>query len=197
MLIEFNSIPNVLDNGIKEIAKYLNISIDKGGFVCKARKVDYQGLSVSFDGNVISIEYAEKHHFFRALGLAIQHIQNGEKSFEIKEKAFFRSNGPMFDLSQAASAFNVTELKSIIIQLALMGLNTLMLYTEDNYEVESQPYFGYMRPKYSQKDLKELDDYAYDLGIEMIPCIQTLSHMQEALKWKVLKALPTIPPVFW
>lgn len=193
MLLDFKSVPKELTNGINEIAKHLNIKTDEGGLVCNAEKSDLQGLSVSFDGKVISIEYAEKHHFFRALGLAVQHIQKGEKSFEIKEKAYFRSNGPMFDLSQAAAAFNVNELKSIIRQLSLMGLNTLMLYTEDNYEVESQPYFGYMRPKYSQKDLKELDDYAYDLGIEMIPCIQTLSHMQEAIKWKVYRGITDYP----
>ena len=31
--------------------------------------------------------------------------------------------------------------------------------------------------------MKALDDYAFALGIEVIPCIQTLAHMQEVMKW--------------
>src|SRR5699024_3461005 len=58
-----------------------------------------------------------------------------------------------------------------------------MLYMEDTYEIKSEPYFGYMRGRYSQDELKELDDYAYELGIELIPCIQTLAHLEEFLKW--------------
>ncbi|MBQ6701670.1 MAG: beta-N-acetylhexosaminidase [Clostridia bacterium] len=193
MFIKFENLPKSLENGLSEIAKHLDISLSENGYTCSVEQCNAEGLSVSFDGKHISITYAEKHHFYRAFGLAVQHIRNGETTFDITERSYFRSNGPMFDLSQAASAFNVKELKNILRQMALMGLNMLMLYTEDNYEVENQPYFGYMRPKYSQADLKELDDYAFDLGIEMIPCIQTLSHMQEALKWKVFRNITDYP----
>lgn len=50
-----------------------------------------------------------------------------------------------------------------------MGYNTLMLYTEDTYEVDGQPYFGYMRGRYSKAELRELDDYAAEKGMELIP----------------------------
>lgn len=58
-----------------------------------------------------------------------------------------------------------------------------MVYTEDTYEVKAYPYFGYMRGRYTEEELKECDQYAAELGIEMIPCIQTLAHLTEALKW--------------
>ncbi len=185
MDIKLCNIPDELREGLKEIALHLNVNLSESGYSLSAEQKKGSNLIVNFENDAISITYDERHHFFRAFGLAIEHIQYGEKSFSINEKPYFLMNGPMFDLSQAASAFHIKELKSIIRQLALMGLNMLMLYTEDNYEVPTQPYFGYMRPRYSQKELKELDDYAYSLGVEMIPCIQTLSHMQEALKWKV------------
>ena len=184
MFIKPVELQNELQNGLKELAKHLDINLTVGGFSLSATQKDGADLSVSLKDNEISIVYDKKHHFFRAFGLAVEHISYGEKRFSIQEKAYFDTNGPMFDLSQAAAAFNMKEMKSIIRQLSLMGLNMLMLYTEDTYEVHEQPYFGYMRPKYTQAELKELDDYAFDLGIEMIPCIQTLSHMQEALKWK-------------
>ena len=40
---------------------------------------------------------------------------------------------------------------------ALMGLNLVMLYTEDTYEVEGWPYFGYMRGRYSREELEAID----------------------------------------
>ena len=80
------------------------------------------------------------------------------------------------------------DLKRIALSTLLGALLSLVVwYTEDNYEVPNRPYFGYMRPTYTQKDLKELDDYAYTLGIEMIPCIQTLAHMPDGLRWACFK----------
>jgi hypothetical protein len=67
-----------------------------------------------------------------------------------------------------------------------MGLDTLMLYTEDTYEVPSRPYFGYLRGRYSQSELSDLDCYAEKFGIEIIPCIQTLGHLEQVLKWEVM-----------
>lgn len=51
----------------------------------------------------------------------------------------------------------------ILRNMALMGLNMLQLYTEDTYEVENEPFFGYLRGRYSAKELAAIDDYAYDL----------------------------------
>ena len=62
-----------------------------------------------------------------------------------------------------------------------MGLNAVCLYTEDTYEVPNEPFFGYLRGRYETSELKELDDYAADFGIEMFPCIQTLGHMEQVL----------------
>ena len=67
--------------------------------------------------------------------------------------------------------------------MALMGLDTLMLYTEDTYEVPEYPYFGYMRGRYSQAEIREMDEYAAQFGIELIPCIQTLGHLERIFRW--------------
>lgn len=189
MDIKILKIDNSLLAGLNELASHLSINLSDDGISLSSEQIDSSNLIVSFKDNKIEITYDKPIHFFRAFGLAIEHILAGETEFSLNEKPYFSMNGPMFDLSQASAAFNMSTLKSIIRQLSLMGLNMLMLYTEDNYEVESQPYFGYMRPKYSQKELKELDDYAFNLGIEIIPCIQTLSHLQEVLKWKIYRPI--------
>lgn len=64
-----------------------------------------------------------------------------------------------------------------------MGFNSMMLYTEDTYEIKTQPHFGYMRGRFTAEEIKELDDYAYLHGIELIPCIQTLAHLRTLFQW--------------
>jgi hypothetical protein len=61
----------------------------------------------------------------------------------------------MFDVSRNA-VLSVKTIKQILRKMAFMGLNTVMLYTEDTYQVEGYPYFGYMRGAYTQDELKEI-----------------------------------------
>ena len=69
-----------------------------------------------------------------------------------------------------------------------MGYNALLLYTEDTYEVDNNPYFGYMRGRYTQEELKEIDAYAVSKGMELIPCIQTLAHLRSIIRWPAYKS---------
>ncbi len=171
--------------GIEKVAALLQIELAEGGIVFTCEKCDTPTLEVSLDGRRGLIRYAEPCQFFRALGLAVEHIRDGEQVFAVREKPQFKMNGVMFDMSQGNAAFNQRTMKEMLDRMAIMGLNTAMLYCEDNYEVENQPYFGYMRPSFTMEQMRELDDYAYELGIEMIPCIQTLAHMPDALRWSV------------
>ena len=94
----------------------------------------------------------------------------------------FKSFGVMIDMSRNA-VMTKEALKSYLPLLKKMGYNCVMLYTEDTYEIEGLPYFGYMRGRYSVEELKELDAFADSLGIEMIPCVQTLAHLNGTLRW--------------
>lgn len=94
--------------------------------------------------------------------------------------------GMMLDCSRNG-VLTVASVKQYMDILAKLGYNCLMLYTEDTYEVENQPYFGYLRGRYSQAELKELDAYAAGKGIELIPCIQTLAHLNAIVRWKEYK----------
>lgn len=91
--------------------------------------------------------------------------------------------GVMLDMSRNA-VMSVEALKKYFAILKRMGYNCVMLYTEDTYEVEGEPYFGYMRGRYSMDELRDLDEYASAMGIELIPCIQTLAHLTAFVRWK-------------
>ena len=72
--------------------------------------------------------------------------------------------GIMLDCSRNG-VLTVASVKHYMDILSKLGYNCLMLYTEDTYEVDNQPFFGYLRGRYSQEELKELDSYAAGKGI--------------------------------
>ena len=98
-----------------------------------------------------------------------------------------QSLGVMIDMSRN-SVMSVEGLKRFLPLLKKMGYNTVMLYTEDTYEVEGEPYFGYLRGRYTVEEMKEIDAFAASLGMEMIPCIQTLAHLTTFLRWNRVPA---------
>lgn len=136
-----------------------------------------EALLTAEEGKV-SIRYPSLPHLCRLLGIASE-----RREPVIKETAHFEELSFMVDCSRNAVP-RVETVKKLIRRMVLMGYHALMLYTEDTYELENQPYFGYMRGRYSRKELREIDDYAAGFGIEVIPCIQTLAHLNALFHWK-------------
>lgn len=178
-----------LMNGLMALAPEIGVEIGSGGFPVSVLKSDENQIEVIKSEHNASIRYAEKIHFFRALGLFVEALQTGDREFRITEIPQFSMNGPMIDVSQGNAVLKVDTVKALLRKLSLMGLNMVMLYAEDSFDVKEQPYFGYMRGRYSQADIREIDEYAYMLGIELIPCIQTLSHFRDVLKWSAFDDL--------
>lgn len=98
------------------------------------------------------------------------------------EQNFFEHFGVMIDNSRNA-VMNPKAVKRFIDILEKMGYNFLMLYTEDTYEVNNQPYFGHLRGRYSKEELRELAAYGDAHNVELIPCIQTLAHLNALMRW--------------
>jgi len=90
--------------------------------------------------------------------------------------------GVMIDCSRNA-VMTVDSVKKYADIIRKMGYNTIMLYTEDTYEIDNNPCFGHFRGRYSKAEMKELDRYITSLGMELIPCIQTLAHLENMFKW--------------
>ena len=82
----------------------------------------------------------------------------------------------MLDCSRNG-VMNIPSLHKMILLLEKMGYDSLMLYTEDTYEVQNEPYFGYLRGRYTEAELKELCAFGQEHHVEIIPCIQTLAHL--------------------
>ncbi|MEI2465669.1 beta-N-acetylhexosaminidase [Niallia taxi] len=172
--------------GLEYMAKRLKVQLSANGFPIELKQ-QKGPLRVANKSGAGEISFEKPIHFFRALGLWLENYQKS-KEFDKQETPQFTMSGVMLDASRNAVP-TVTEVKKLLEHMALIGLDTLMLYTEDTYEVKEYPYFGYMRGRYTHKELKECDQYAEKLGIDMIPCIQTLGHMREGIKWNYASAI--------
>ena len=183
-----------LMQGIGEVVDILKIEAVSTGYDYRvsAKKVEKQELlHVCLKGDHAVIEYGEKAAFFRGL---MQLCKNAGADFEISEHRRFKTNGAMFDMSRN-SVFKPETVAMMMRYMALMGLNMFMLYTEDTYEVEGYPYFGHMRGRYTKAEIKEIDDYAKSLGVELIPCIQTLAHLGTIFSWGEYQAIKDVDDI--
>ena len=139
-----------------------------------------EALQMTMEAGKCRIGYREKIHLFRSLGILRENA--GKTEFSYGEKMYIPQMGVMIDASRN-SVPNPAFIRSALDYMALMGLNCLILYMEDVYELEGEPRFGYMRGGYTQEQLRQLDDYAYQYGISIIASIQVLGHLEKVLRF--------------
>ncbi len=168
--------PAELHSILETLACEYPISSTDGEFALKFTRVENSGKSaVHFVGKTIEICYNRTADATRA-------VANALAGLESDENTEFKTYGIMLDCSRNA-VMTVSHFKRWLRQLALMGYNMAMLYTEDTYQLPGEPFFGYKRGPYTLEEMKEIDAYAKSLGIEMIACLQTLGHMEQILQW--------------
>lgn len=176
--IRFTGLDRSLERGVSYVIPQLKLELSDCGTEIVVVKCDDK-LAVERDGDKIVISYSKSHQFFRMLSYLPGVLGGGAT---VSEKSNFDLLCYMGDMSRNA-VYNMPTAKRMLRYLALMGYDSIMLYTEDTFELPGYPYFGHMRGRFSKQELKEIDDYAYDLGIEVIPCVQTLAHLSTALRW--------------
>ncbi|CAO1626552.1 unnamed protein product [Parajaminaea phylloscopi] len=150
----------------------------------------------------VTVRYSRRCEAFRGLGhiLGVTRAitrptapwtldpEAATRALNCTQEAQFETLGTMIDVSRNG-VLSLPAIKFLCRKLALCGYNHLQLYTEDTYKVEGEPFFGYLRGGYTQQELREVDDYAFALGIECVPCIQTLGHLGQVLQWPRFLAL--------
>ncbi len=143
-------------------------------------------LAIHWEGAEAVLTYDRTAHACRGIGTLLAGLVPSGTSY--REQACFQTVGIMLDCSRNA-VMKVSHFQRWLRQLALLGYNQAMLYTEDTYELPGEDYFGYLRGRYSADELRAIDQYAERLGIEMVGCIQTLGHLEQALKWSVYQPI--------
>lgn len=167
------------------LSEKMDFEISEDGVKVEVLKCD-SGLIVERLNGAYSISYGIIPDFCRGLCILIDKLKKGcNEDFLIKQERKISKCGIMADVSRNA-VLKVDVAKDIISRIARMGMNTFMLYMEDVYKIAEYPYFGYMRGAYTEDELKEIDSFAADLGVEVVPCIQTLAHLASTIRWSYM-----------
>ncbi|MBO4322338.1 MAG: beta-N-acetylhexosaminidase [Clostridia bacterium] len=180
--ISLSSVGPRLRGSVSDLCADIGYSVSENGTPLKLVKSDI--FKVSSGKRGYRINYRRKCEIFRGLTM-LRDLPAGRSVTGSGAAPGMLCY--MADESRNA-VMNPSGIRRMIRTLAAMGYDSLMLYTEDTYEVPGYPYFGHMRGRFSEKELKEIDDYAYSFGIEIIPCIQTLAHLATAIRWPGLSS---------
>ena len=182
--------PAEINAMLNTLAEEYPVSDGGRGLKLRFKKVSGSEQTVS---NVIRsrgevlIEYSSVAGAARGVGTALAKLEG-------RESTPFSSLGIMLDVSRGM-VMRVPHFKKWLRRLALAGYNQVLLYCEDIYELEDEPFFGINRGAYSVEELREMDDYAFSLGIELTGCIQTLAHLEQMLRHKVYAPIADTPNV--
>ncbi len=160
---------SIFKEGIAEISKEFSISEEQ--LTRAAETMCLKKPKLLSDGK--NVEFF--HQLFVSYNLPTSQLPTARYSC-VEDLAY------MIDCSRNAVP-KVLTIKKFIRQLAVLGYNTLMLYLEDTFEVDQEPYFGYLRGRFSKEELKEIARYADVFGMEVVPCVQTLAHYNQLIRW--------------
>ncbi len=177
--LNINSVKD-FENGILRIAKLRGFEISENGKKVNISKGSE--LTLTEKGGEYYITFSRPSELFRALSMLTGLINEGRTDFVVKEKAKTNMCGAMIDCSRGA-VMKPTAVIDFITRMAMMGMDTVMLYTEDIYQLEDYEYFGYLRGRYTDDEIKQICLAADDLKVEVIPCIQTFGHLEKTLRW--------------
>jgi hexosaminidase len=115
----------------------------------------------------------------------MQLIENGSPSGEIpgliiSDYPHYRFRGISDDISRGQVS-TLENFKHIVERLARYKQNVYMPYLEDMFRFESHPRIGEGRGALTREQVIELDRFAREHHVEIIPIFQTLGHMENML----------------
>ena len=148
----------------------------KSNIAFKLLESEENQLKVSRQKENWLVEYTRPTLAARGLAYALSNQ-------ECCETPYFTTFGILLDCTRG-NVVTVARFKVWLRRLAMMGYNMAMIYVKDAYQLPDEPYFGYMRGAYSMEEIREVDAYARQLGIEMIASIQALGHVEPVLRWE-------------
>ncbi len=164
---------------LNELHNILDFKISQTGEVVEINKIG-QGITLTKKDGKRILTYGKDHEFSRAWYRMLS--MEDQQEYEYQEACSFEQLQVMVDCSRNA-VMTKEALKEYIRYLAACGYHSLQLYTEDTIQVKKEPYFGYMRGAYTKEEIQEIDSYLNIFGMELVPCIQTLAHINQITRY--------------
>lgn len=176
MVFRLENTEEKIKEALAGLCEDLNFTLGKKGISLRIEKSER--FFVERKKKKAVIGYVNDYEIF----VGLRYLLQGDKELSLSPQRKLKNLSVMCDCSRNA-VLNLPNAKRFIRHLAVMGYNQLMLYTEDTYEVNDEPYFGHLRGGYTKAEMKELNDYANLYSVTLIPCIQTLAHMDGLRNW--------------
>ena len=175
MLFDLVTTDERVRKGLIELSRSRPFSFGKGDRKIVAKQS--QRLYINANKNEIVVEYPTLSKFYFAFGCLLARCD--EENFAVEFAGTETRLSFLRDCSNNA-ALSRGGFCELVQTLALLGFDKVLLYTEDLMDIPSLPYLGHARPRYSEDDFHWFDEYAKTFGIELVPCIQTLSPFENA-----------------
>jgi hexosaminidase len=173
-------VPGELRGLVEALSGPARLSDRAGAGALRFERVGDPGLcEIRWEGKDAVLRYGSTAQAGRGLGALLSGLARPGRVY--RERTPFTTLGIMLDCSRNA-VMKVGHLRLWLRRLALLGYNRVMIYTEDTYELPGEPWFGYQRGAYTAEELREIVACAARLNIEIIPCIQTLGHLEQILR---------------
>ena len=160
------------EQGVAILSEYLAVKPQDKFSMIRATQGE-KNMAEGKDG-ALALTYVTLNDCYLLLGKALVQ-KTKDFSFTISKR--IGDTGVMLDCARNA-VIKPSQAKKMIALCALLGFNFFELYVEDCLEVDGEPYFGYMRGRFTQAEIKDLDAYAKLFGVELTLAIQTLAHME-------------------
>ncbi|MBM4169204.1 MAG: hypothetical protein FJ215_08625 [Ignavibacteria bacterium] len=156
---------------------------DHGGKLTTLMKDEGYFLGASDEGIAIIAE-SPRGRYYGVMTL-LQIISRQRNSLvvpcgTIHDWPALRMRGISDDISRGQVS-TLENFKKIIRFLSRHKLNTYALYMEDMFLLKSHPVIGVGRGALSAADVRELDSYAKQRHVELVPIFQTLGHWENIL----------------
>ena len=99
----------------------------------------------------------------------------------LQDAPALRRRGFLLDISRGKVPRPET-IRWLLGVLARLRYNELFLYTEHTFQFEKHPEIGADSGGYSAAEIRELDAWARECGVELVPCLQTFGHFRRILE---------------
>ncbi|MBW2425677.1 MAG: family 20 glycosylhydrolase [Deltaproteobacteria bacterium] len=126
-------------------------------------------------------------------------------ALDVSDQPDFRDRGLMLDVSRGKVPSRAT-LAALVDLCSRLRLNVLMLYVEHTFAFRRHPEIGEGASPLDAETILWLDAYAHDRGVELLPCLQSLGHMERILSLERYAGLaetdrrwslsPTVPATY-
>ncbi len=169
-----------------ELNKELSIIDPESPYALILEKKSDKGYEIQKNDDRIVVKYGAASELGRAL-LKIMSLERSENGIDsegtLHSEKCFEDFGVMLDVSRNA-VLKTETVKKMLRLAALMGYDFVGLYMEDTLQIDNEPYWGYQRGAYTADEIREMDDYAAFIGMELRPFIQTLAHVNQVTRYE-------------